>query len=95
MGTLIVKISDELEQEFRKIAFMVFGQRKGSLSRAVEEAIRLWLANVGVGDKASFSDLEVQVQSSKRDIVGKIIEESDEIEKEKILRLLKAIGISQ
>jgi len=95
MGTLIVRVSDELEREFRKAAFEVFGQRKGSLSRAVEDAIRLWLASIGKNKGVSFRDLEVKIPPSRRDIVEKILDEVNEIERMKIDRLLKAIGVSQ
>jgi len=43
VGILHVRINDELEKRFRKKVLDVYGARKGSLARAVEEAIRLWL----------------------------------------------------
>ena len=89
-----MRIDDELEREFRRVAFIVFGQRKGSLSRAVEEAIRLWLASVGNRHEVSFADLEVRIPLDKRDIVSKIIEECNQAEKEKIHRLLEALRVS-
>ena len=36
------KIDDELEQKFRELAMKRFGYSKGSLSRAVVEAIQKW-----------------------------------------------------
>lgn len=41
---LKVYIEEELEKEFRKLAMEIYGYGKGSLSLAVEEAIRLWLS---------------------------------------------------
>jgi len=43
MGILHVRINDKLEKEFRKKVIDVYGTKKGALTRAVEEAIRLWL----------------------------------------------------
>ncbi len=47
MGVLHVRIDDELEKRFRKKVLDVYGVRKGSLARAVEEAIKLWLERYG------------------------------------------------
>lgn len=44
MGSLTIRISDDLELALRKKAAQLYGARKGSLSKAVEEAIRVWLA---------------------------------------------------
>ncbi len=43
MGTLKVTISDELEREFREEIFKSKGMKKGNISKAVEEAIMLWI----------------------------------------------------
>ena len=93
MGVLVVKINDELEQEFRRYAFMVFGQRKGSLSRAVEEAIRLWLANVRNESKISFKELEVRVPPNKKSIVSEVLKDVNKVERERVQRMLKALGV--
>ncbi len=93
LGTLVVRIDDELEKEFRKYAFIMFGQRKGSLSRAAEEAIRLWLSNIKRDRVVGFDNLEIDVPPSRRDIVGRILEECDSAEREKLRRLLEAIGV--
>jgi len=93
MGILVVKINDELEREFRKYAFLVFGQRKGSLSRAVEEAIRMWLTKVREKRRIGFEELEVKVPNNKRDVVKEILSEVNDVEKKKIRSLLKALGV--
>ena len=41
---LKVYLDEELERRFRKLAMEVYGYGRGSLSRAVEEAIRMWVA---------------------------------------------------
>ena len=41
---LKVYIEEELEKKFRKLAMEIYGYGKGSLSLAVEDAIRRWLS---------------------------------------------------
>ena len=43
MGKMLVKIDNELEKRFRIVILKVKGKKRGALSEAVEEAIRLWL----------------------------------------------------
>jgi len=43
MGSIKVNLSEELEAEFREEVFKSKGMKKGNLSLAVEEAIRLWI----------------------------------------------------
>ncbi len=43
MGILKVTIPDDLEKEFREEIFKSKGMKKGNISKAVEEAIRLWI----------------------------------------------------
>jgi hypothetical protein len=44
MGRISVEISDDLEKQLRFKTIERFGGRKGDLSRAVEEAVRTWIA---------------------------------------------------
>jgi hypothetical protein len=44
MGRVNVFLSDGLEKKLRFKAIEIFGGRKGDLSRAVEEAVRTWVA---------------------------------------------------
>ncbi len=44
MGRISVELSDELEKKLRFKTIERFGGKKGDLSRAVEEAIRTWIA---------------------------------------------------
>ena len=44
MGRISVQLSDELEKTLRFKTIERFGGRKGDLSRAVEEAIKTWVA---------------------------------------------------
>ncbi len=43
MGRMLVVIDDDLETEFRKIVAMKYGLKRGALSKAVEEALKLWI----------------------------------------------------
>ena len=45
MGRISVALPDELEKELRFKTIERFGGRKGDLSRAVEEAVKTWVAN--------------------------------------------------
>jgi hypothetical protein len=44
MGRISVELSDELEKQLRFKTVERFGGKKGDLTRAVEEAVRTWIA---------------------------------------------------
>jgi Arc/MetJ-type ribon-helix-helix transcriptional regulator len=44
MGRISVDLPDELEKQLRLKTVEKFGGKKGDLSRAVEEAVRTWIA---------------------------------------------------
>jgi hypothetical protein len=44
MGRISVELSDELEKQLRFKTVDRFGGKKGDLSRAVEEAVKTWIA---------------------------------------------------
>jgi len=43
MGEIRGVVSGEIEEKFRKLAMKKFGYGKGSLSKALEEALRHWI----------------------------------------------------
>ena len=43
MGRLNINVPDELETQFRLKTVEKFGGKKGSISKALEEAIKLWI----------------------------------------------------
>jgi hypothetical protein len=43
LGRINVDISDDLEKQFRLETVERFGGKKGDLSKAVQEAIELWI----------------------------------------------------
>ena len=44
MGEIKARMTDETEDAFRKAAMETFGYAKGSISAAIEEAAREWVA---------------------------------------------------
>ncbi len=44
MGRITAIIPDELEKQLRLGALEVYGGKKGDLSRAVQEAIKIWVS---------------------------------------------------
>jgi len=44
MGRITAVIPDELEKRLRLKALETYGGKKGDLSRAVEEALKTWVA---------------------------------------------------
>ena len=44
MGRISILLSDELEKKLRFKTIERFGGRKGDLSKAVEEAVKTWVA---------------------------------------------------
>lgn len=45
MGRIDIVISDGLEEDFRQEVFRSIGMKKGNISLAVEEAIKMWIEN--------------------------------------------------
>jgi hypothetical protein len=43
LGEIRGVVSKDIEKEFRKLAMKKFGYGKGSLSKALEEALRDWI----------------------------------------------------
>ena len=44
MGRICVELSDELEKQLRFKTVEKFGGKKGDLTRAVEQAVKTWIA---------------------------------------------------
>jgi len=45
MGRIDVIITDDLEMKFRQEVFKSIGMKKGNISLAIEEAIKMWIEN--------------------------------------------------
>jgi len=43
MGKLLVSLEDETDKRFREITKRTFGNKKGAISIAAEQAIREWM----------------------------------------------------
>lgn len=44
MATITLNVNDEINQEFRQIVKSKFGEGKGIIGKAVEEAIKKWIS---------------------------------------------------
>lgn len=44
MGRIDIVLNDELEAQFREEVAKTLGLKKGNMSLAIEEAIKLWMA---------------------------------------------------
>jgi len=53
------RIDEELEKRFRELAVKRFGRRRGSISKAVEEAIRMWVSHVEEAEALDGDPVEV------------------------------------
>jgi len=47
---MIIVVPDDLHKRFREAVFKRYGMRKGDISRAVCEAIELWLKENGIDE---------------------------------------------
>lgn len=47
MGKLNVKIDDSLDEKFRQEVFKRKGMKKGNLTKAVQEAMLMWINTAG------------------------------------------------
>ncbi len=47
MGTVTVTVEDKVEERFRKKVMQKFGKRKGSLGKAVTQAMDNWVEKEG------------------------------------------------
>jgi hypothetical protein len=56
MGTMNLTINDDLEHEFRDTAFRVKGMKKGHLTSATEEAIKVWLGYIKLKQMSKTKD---------------------------------------
>ena len=54
MGRISVALSDELEKQLRFKTIERFGGKKGDLTRAVEEAVKTWIAKKRIDRRFSF-----------------------------------------
>jgi len=95
MGLMLIRLSDDVERRFREAAIRVFGAKKGSLSRAVEEAIKMWLKTVESEQnvRKDWEDLRIEVPN--KNLTEKVLNESRKTDKVKIYRLLKALGLEE
>lgn len=42
MGTITINVKDDIEKTFRKRVYQLYGKKKGTLGRALTEAMKEW-----------------------------------------------------
>jgi len=57
MGTITINVNDKTEIKFRKATELHFGKTKGSLGKAVTEAIEEWADKKNSGTEAKMLEL--------------------------------------
>lgn len=65
MGRISAILSDELEKELRLKALEVFGGKKGDLSRAVEEAVKTWVAPETSSNRVATNKKQGRIPSTR------------------------------
>ncbi|MFB6245533.1 MAG: hypothetical protein ABEJ03_04270 [Candidatus Nanohaloarchaea archaeon] len=70
MGTIKGSVPDEREQPFRRAAMEKFGHKRGSISKALEEAISEWLDR-NSEDEREFEDPVSVIEGEMSDIEDK------------------------
>jgi predicted DNA-binding protein len=48
MGRTVIILPDDLESRFKSEVFRRFGMKKGNITRAIQEAIELWMETVSL-----------------------------------------------
>lgn len=93
MGRLVIQISDELEREFRSLVAEIFGLKKGALSMAAEQAIRMWIDKMRAKRLArlSFRSFEVTPRREVRgDLAQRLLRELREDEESRLEEKVQA-----
>ncbi|MFC5969711.1 hypothetical protein ACFPYI_00055 [Halomarina salina] len=62
MGTIKFDVPDELEDRFREWAMKRFGHKRGSLGKAGEEAVSVWVAE---------QDIDLEITPAQNPILSK------------------------
>ncbi len=91
MGTLTVRISDDIERTLRRRAAQIYGAKKGTLSRAIEEAIKLWISSTSsegrkVIYRAFRGDELVAEASNLMDLADELRKEGEPVRGMRIVR---------
>ena len=73
MGTITVNVSDGVENSFRTMVNQMYGKKKGSLGKALEEAMGEW------NKKRGYFDLCMELLDSKVDRGGITYKKREEL----------------
>jgi hypothetical protein len=86
MGVITLKLNDVLERKLRERASRIYGLARGSLSRAVEDALTMWLQS----DASRPSEAAAAKYEALQD--GAIVLEAASLRE--LARRLKKLGIN-
>lgn len=89
MGTLTIVLSDDVEEELRKVVRKMYGAEKGNLSKFVEDAIRNYIHSLKKGEivyRAYKGDRLVAEAGSLEELAKLLREKGVEIRGLRIIR---------
>jgi len=90
MAGIKVYVRDEVEEKFRRLAMMVYGYGRGSISKAAEEAIIHWMTQHE--DILKEVDIPEDPVSAIRDMLAGLKKNGVELQHEaRKIRMVKAI----
>jgi len=96
MGTLTIVLSEEIEEELRKVVRKIYGAKKGNLSKFIEDAIRNYIHSLKKGEVVyrAYKDDKLVAEAKSLEELVKLLRERDiEVRGLRIIRSdLKRVG---
>ncbi|RLI78918.1 hypothetical protein DRP04_09640 [Archaeoglobales archaeon] len=96
MGTLTIVLSEEIEEELRKVVRKIYGAKKGNLSKFIEDAIRNYIHSLRKGEVVyrAYKDDKLVAEAKSLEELVKLLRERDiEVRGLRIIRSdLKRVG---
>jgi len=90
MGTLTIVLSDDVEEELRRVVRDIYGAEKGNLSKFIEDAIRNYIHSLKKGEvvyRAYKGDKLVAEAKSLEELVKLLREKDVDIRGLRVIRL--------
>ncbi len=77
MGTLTIALSDEVEEELRRVVREMYGAEKGNLSKFVEDAIRNYIHSLRKGESVyrAYRGNELVAEAESLEELAKLLRE--------------------
>lgn len=83
MGRIVVILPDELENQFKSEVFKRLGMKRGNITKAIQEAIELWIETVSL---AKYIDESIKKILNEMDSNPELTPEQKTIAKQHFLR---------